>query len=112
MICYIGEGFEKENALKLIDLYAFITNISGQIPGGDNERVPGVVDHHGQLWQHDAHRLVQVHGQGKAPPHTQPRQEQLRQQGPRSPGRGRRRQGRPRHAQPHPQLEPLRKRGE
>ena len=55
MICYIGEGFEKENALKLIDLYAFITNISGQIPGGDNERVPGVVDHHRQFWKYDAY---------------------------------------------------------
>ena len=30
-------------------------DISGEIPGGNNERVPSLVDADWQLWQHDAH---------------------------------------------------------
>lgn len=30
-------------------------NFSGEIPGGNNERVPSLVDADWQLWQHDAH---------------------------------------------------------
>ena len=30
-------------------------DISGEIPGGNNERVPSLVDTNRQLWQHDAH---------------------------------------------------------